>query len=109
MARKDFDAYFRQVANQYQQLSTVLQDLSQDVENGMCEPERLEQLKATILPVKNSYETLNYIRYLIDKPTRKSKHAGYNRQNKKVLAMCKDKTAEAVIANNDAIIQGLRK
>ncbi len=108
MARKHFDSYFAQISNQYFQLNDALQELSKEVNEGMMEPERLEQLKATILPVKNSYETLNYIRYLLDKPTRKSKQARYDRQSKKVLSRCGNKSADRVIVENDVIIRGLR-
>lgn len=109
MSRKDFDLYFRKVASQYQQLNEVLQDLSAEVNNNMCDPQRLEQLRATILPVKNSYDTLNYIRYLLDKPTRKSKHRAYDRQNKDLLSASKGKTSRDVIENNDSIIRNLQK
>ncbi len=108
MSRKDFDLYFQQISKQYHDLNVALQDMSEEVNNGMLEPERLEGIKATILPVKNSYETLNYIRYLLDKPTRKSKHNRYNGQNKKVLNTCKDKTKELVLQENSRIINSLR-
>ena len=108
MSRKDFDTYFAQVSNQYFQLNDALTELSQEVNDGMVEPERLEQLKSTILPIKNSYETLNYIRYLLDKPTRRSKHSRYNRQLRKVLELSKDKTSEVVLTSNKKIIDSLR-
>ena len=108
MARRDFDAYFQQVSKQYQQLSQALEEMSQEVAEGMFEPERLDNLKATILPVKNSYETLNYIRYLLDMPARKEKQGKYNKQQKKLLTSVKSKTRESVIAENRRIIDSLK-
>lgn len=108
MARKDFDSYFMVVSKQYQELNKALEELSKEVEQGMFEPERLEQLKATILPVKNSYETLNYIRYLLDKPTRSSKHSKYDSQCKKQLKQCGSNTRDAIIQRNRAVLDSIR-
>ena len=109
MARRDFDAYFQQVSRQYQQLNQALEDMSKEVSEGMFEPERLDNLKATILPVKNSYETLNYIRYLLDTPARKEKQGRYNKQQKKLLSEVSSKTRESVIAENKRIIDNLKR
>lgn len=106
MARKHFDEYFQTVSKQYRQLQVALEDMSKDVTEGMMEPERLENLKATILPVKNSYETLNYIRYLLDMPARKEKQSRYAKQNSKRVTA--DKTMEAVFSSNQGIIDGLK-
>ena len=108
MARKDFDEYFAKISNQYQQLQLALQDMSEEVNNGVFAPERLEQLKLTILPVKNSYETLSYIKYLLDKPTRKSKFSRYNSQSRKILTSAGDNTAEKTLSKNEAVIKKIR-
>lgn len=109
MARKDFDEYLTKVSKQYVELNSMLQELSEEVNNGMYEPERLDQLKATIAPVKQSFDTLNYIRYLLDKPTRKSKHAKYNRQCARVLASTQAVNQEAVLAKNASILESIKK
>ena len=108
MARKDFDAYFQTIAKQYQDLNDALKELSEEVDKGMFEPERLDQLRATILPIKNSYETLNYIRYLLDKPTNSSKHARYNGMTKKLQSKCGNNTRDKIIARNRAILDSLK-
>ena len=107
MARKDFDEYLSMITKQYIELNEVLTDLSSELEQGMIEPERLEQLKATIAPVKNSFDTLTYIKYLLDKPTRKTKHQQYNKLNKKVIANTQHVNKDAVIQNNTKIINNL--
>ena len=72
MARRDFDAYYNKIASQLFELDRVFKDLSQEADAGMVEPERLEQVKKTIEPIKNSYQTLSYIKYLLDKIGRAS-------------------------------------
>ncbi len=109
MARKDFDEYFYKISKQFNELNNALQELSEEVNSGMYEPERLEQLKATIAPVKSSFDTLNYIRYLLDKPTRKSKHARYNGQNKKVIERTKYLSMEEVVKNNQTVINSIKR
>lgn len=109
MARKDFDEYFYKISRQYNELNAALQELSEEVNNGMYEPERLEQLKATIAPVKSSFDTLNYIRYLLDKPTRKSKHTRYNGQNRKVIERTAYVSMQRVLDNNQTVIDSIKK
>ena len=107
MARKDFDNYYTQICNQYFELQQVLEDLSKEVSQGMIEPERIEQLKQTIVPVENNYRTLGYIKYLLDKPTRKQKEARYKNMNKKLLKQCEGRTQEDLVKENNDIIKGL--
>lgn len=108
MARKHFDDYYNKVYKQYVELQAVLADMSAEVDAGMLPPERVEQIKQTILPVKNSFESLSYIKYLLDKPTRKSKHTQYDRRSHKVLKQCGNHLGDDVIANNGAVISALK-
>lgn len=104
MARKDFDEYFTKVSKQYMQLQETLQDISEEVSNGMFDGSRLEQVKQTIKPVKDCYEMLNYIRYLLDMPARKSKRPKYASQNKKLLSQANGYSAERTLqSNKDAL------
>ena len=108
MAKKHFDSYYTQLYRQYEALKTNLAEMSQEVNEGMMPPERLEQLKATIQPVKNSFEMLSYVKYLLDKPTRRSKHIKYDRQSKKQLNRSGSNTANDVLKRNQAILNSLR-
>ena len=107
MARKDFDNYYNQICNQYFELQQVLEDLSKEVSEGMIEPERIEQLKQTIVPVENNYRTLGYIKYLLDKPTRKQKEVRYKNMNKKLLKQSEGRTQEDLVKENNDIIKSL--
>ena len=107
MARRDFDNYYNQICNQYFELQQVLEDLSKEVSEGMIEPERIEQLKQTIVPVENNYRTLGYIKYLLDKPIRKQKEARYKNMSKKLLKQCEGRTREDLVKENNDIIKGL--
>lgn len=108
MARKHFDDYYNKIYKQYTELQKALAEMSAEVDQGMMSPERLEQLKRTINPVKSSFESLSYIRYLLDKPTRKSKHSQYERRSKKLIQQCGEHSADKVIANNASLISELK-
>ena len=107
MARRDFDNYYNQICTQYFELQQVLEDLSKEVSEGMIEPERIEQLKQTIVPVENNYRTLSYIKYLLDKPTRKQKEVRYKNMNKKLLKQSEGRTQEDLVKENNDIIKSL--
>lgn len=109
MARRDFDDYYNKISSQLFELDKVFKDLSAEADAGMVEPERIEQLKVTIEPIRTSYQTLSYIKYLLDKPANKRKHARYKGQNKKLLSASKGFQSADYIAKNEEILRGLKK
>lgn len=109
MARKDFDKYYNQVCGQFFALNEVFDELSREVAQGMVEPERQKQLELTIAPIRNSYQTLSYIKYLLDKPTRKEKEPRYKRMNKKLLEISKGKHSSDILSENEKILKDLKK
>ena len=100
MARKHFDDYYNAICKQYIQLNDVMKELSQEVDSGMRTPESLDQLKATIAPVQDSYRTLSYIKYLLDKPTKVSKEKAYNKRASKMLSASIGRQAKDIIEEN---------
>lgn len=108
MSRKHFDDYYNKICSQFFSLNEVFDDLSKEVAEGMVEPERLEQLKVTIQPIKDSYQTLSYIKYLLDKPQRSHKQPRYKNVNKKLLEISEGHQAEDVLKNNKQILDSLK-
>ena len=109
MARRDFDAYYNKIASQLFELDKVFKDLSAEADAGMVEPERLEQVKITIEPIKTSYQTLSYIKYLLDMPANKSKRSRFASQNRKLLNVSKGHQSKDIIDRNDNILKELKK
>ena len=107
MAKKHFDEYYNKVSSQLQALNKAFNELSQEVAEGMVEPERMEQMKLTIKPVQESWQTLCYIKYLLDKPERKSKYNAYDKRVNKLLSASKGRQASDVISKNQAILKEL--
>lgn len=104
MAKRDFDEYYNKVANQFFSLNEAFDELAKEVAEGMVEPERQEQLSRTIEPIKNSYQMLSYVKYLLDRPTKKSKQAKYKVRNKKLLVASEGKQSEDILATNRRIL-----
>lgn len=107
--KKDFDEYYNQICKQYNELQMVLKDLSKEVDEGIIEPERIDQLKVTISPIENSYKILSYIKYLLDKPckSKKNKIEKYKHRNKKLLEISKGKTQQEIQEENEKILKNL--
>lgn len=108
MSKKDFDAYYNDIFRQYKELNIALEDMSKEVADGMVTPERVEGLKQTIAPIATSFKTLTYIKYLLDKPTRKSKHKRYNQCSKTKLEISKGYQKQDIMERNQEILDNLK-
>ena len=109
MAKKHFDEYFNKIYLQYLQLQRVLEDMTKEVEQNIVSPECIEELKKTIQPVKTAYETLLYVKYLLNMPQRKSKIKKYKKQEySKMKAKAGDNYGPNVIKNNESTINNIR-
>jgi hypothetical protein len=106
MSKKDVINYYEEVCDQYHQFLEELKDFEKECSEGLVGPERLEAVKTLIAPLKNNWQTLNYIIFLLNKPVKKKKHKVYINQNKKLLDQCK--TKEQVLAENDQCIENMR-
>lgn len=105
MAKRDFDVYYNKIFKQYNDLQITLEDMSKQAAEGMIEPERLEALKATVAPVVTSFQTLSYIKYLLDKPKRKTK---IKRYDDRLLKRSGKFTGDNILNNNKDIINNLK-
>ena len=108
MARKDFDEYYANIYKQYNDLQKTLADMSKEVEDNIVEPERVDNLKKLIEPIKTSYQILTTVKYLLDRPKRKNKVKAYENRSNKFINIAEDNTKEGIINRNKNIIQTLK-
>ena len=59
MAVKDVREYYNQVESQYNEMVKEIKDFEKEAEQGLIEPERLDQIKESIKPLMNNYQTLS--------------------------------------------------
>lgn len=108
MAVKHIKEYYEQVCDQYVQMNEELRDFQKEVENGLVEPERLDNLKKMIEPLKNNYMTLSWIMYLLNQPNRDSKERAYQKRNKKLIeSLDKNFNKESIMKQNDEVIKSI--
>jgi hypothetical protein len=89
-------------------MNEELRDFQKEVENGLVEPERLDNLKKMIEPLKNNYMTLSWIMYLLNQPNRDSKERAYQKRNKKFLdSLDKNFNKESIMKQNDEVIKSI--
>ena len=110
MAVKHIVKYYNQICEQYTDMLNEIRDFEEEARRGMIEPERLDQIKEDIKPMKDNYERWAYMMYLLNLPAKKSKQKKYVRQNNKLLASISDKNKiDAVLAENKESIDKVNK
>ena len=82
MSVKHVKEYYDNVCNQYHEFIEELKDFEQLCNEGMVAPEIIEQAKQAIEPLKDNWQKLGYIIYLLNKPNKKSKQDRYDKATK---------------------------
>ena len=88
MSVKHIKEYYNKVCEQYHDFLEELRDFETLCNEGLVAPEMIEQAKRTIEPLKDNWEKLNYIIFLLNKPNNKSKQDRYSKAN--YPKQCKD-------------------
>ena len=85
MAKKHFDEYFRKTQKTYYEMVDDIKELEQQCLTEMVASEKIETMKKTVEPLKNTYNLLAYVKYLMDMPINRKKQKRYVSQNKHIL------------------------
>lgn len=110
MSVKHLKEYYEQVCDQYIEMKNEIKDLEEEVNKGLAKPEMMDNLKATIQPIMNNYQTLSCVMYLLNQPNKKSKLKAYERRNHKfVQEMEKKFGKKAVLDTNAQVIDKIKK
>ena len=108
MAVKHIKEYYEQVCEQYIQMNDELRDFQKEVENGLVEPERIENLEKLIEPLKNNYMTLSWIMFLLNKPQKESKERPYQRRTRKFTeSLDKKFNKDSILKQNEEVIKSI--
>jgi len=84
MSIKDVKKYYAQVEQQYFEMNQTAKELNEECAKGNIPQSMVDQAQAMTLPLKQNYERLSYILYLLNKPSRPAKNVWYNKQNRSV-------------------------
>lgn len=86
MSVKHVKNYFDQICDLYHELFENLKELQQEAEQGLISPEKFEQYKKTIEPIKTNYERWSYMMFLLNLPNKKEKQKVYKKSRKEEIA-----------------------
>lgn len=105
MSKKHVEEYYNTIANQYSEMLHALREMEEDCSNNLVSPDRLDQIKEMIKPIKDNYMRISYIMFLLNQPNRKKKQKEYEKRNKKLLKEIpnKDKLSNIKEENNKII------
>ncbi len=110
MAMKHFLAYYNEVCKQYRDLKGELKDYEDYAKTHVLSPETMENLERMIAPLKQNYERLSYVMFLLNQPNRKSKQPAYERRMAKAIkSLSKGNSLEAVVAENEDVLHELKE
>lgn len=103
MAKRHVIDYFNKVADQYHSMLLEIRDFEEECNKGLIEPERLDEVKKIIEPLKNNYMTWSYMMFLLNLPNRERKVKDYKRRNARLINNYKDTSLE----DNNAVLTKL--
>ena len=84
MAKKDFDKYYAQHYQSYLSAINALTEWGAEAQNNMVSEEQIQQAKEVLSPIIEAQRFLDYVKFLLDKPSRSKKAKKYEKQNKKL-------------------------
>ena len=108
MSKRHVDEYFNTIADQYHEMLQALHEIEEECSKGLMDPDRLEQIKTLIEPLKENYMRISYIMFLLNKPNREKKVKKYEEQNKRLLSKIpKEDRLENIKAENQKTIDNI--
>jgi len=111
MAKKDFDEYYEQVANEYAEMLDSLREMEQLAEDKVVNPDKVEEIRKAVEPLKNNYMTLSWVMFLLNQPVKKKKVERYRNQQKNKIRKIdpnKERSPISVHKENLKIINDLK-
>lgn len=108
MSKKDFDEYYNKICNDYSEMFETLRDMEEASMSGLVSPEQLDEIKKLIIPLKDNYMTVSWIKFLLNKPTRQKKVNRYESSNKKFIStLAITKNPKSILDKNRDILDKL--
>lgn len=82
MSVKHVKKYYHQVEKMYFELLADLKEMEKDFKAGDCTEEELQKLLTPVENIKQNYERLAYVMYLLYQPNKDRKKSKYDKANK---------------------------
>ena len=110
MAVKDVREYYERMTSDYMEMKRVLEEMENlSEENASSALKNIDNIREQVRLLESNYKRLSYIIFLLNKPTKKSKHKRYIRSESKKLNAIPDKDKmNGVINENSNVISNLK-
>lgn len=109
MSMKHLKAYYTEICQQYKEMREELREYSEYAESHVVSPEAISNLETMIAPLKENYERISGIMYLLNKPNKKEKLKNYEKRMSKFMStLDKSNLPESVLNENDSVIKEVR-
>ena len=111
MSKKHFDEYFNSVVANYKEMLDTIHELEEECNKGLVDPDKLENMKELVKPLKENYLTLSWVMYLLNQPNKAKKKRTYERvalpQMDKIDPE-KERHPDAIIKENKETIENIK-
>lgn len=109
MARKHIINYYVTVENQYLKMKKMCDSFEKQVKEGKGSLETLESVRETTGRLKENYDRISYIMYLLNMPNNPKKTARYKNQNKNVDTYLQDSNLDVIVNENEDVLKRLKE
>lgn len=111
MAVRDVREYYWQTQCQYLEMKQTLDEAKEAIAAGQITEDQLTNALDIMSDIEDNYNRLSYVMYLLEKPNKKKKKAGYDRANRKLLAEMQSRhaTEDDALADGKSALDKLRE
>ena len=113
MARRHLIQYFVELESNYSQMLEDVNELEKSYKNGNMDYERYAQLRDTLTPdveaMRDEYERLSYVMFLLNIPNRVKKEDKYKKENQTYFAYLDKFSKENVIDESKDVLKNFKE
>lgn len=108
MAKRHVIEYYCTIENQYLKQKKMCECFEKQVKEGKGSLETLEQVKEQTTKLKENYDRISWIVYLLNLPNREKKVAKHRKQNQHIENYLSNSNLDAVKKENDDMLKQLK-
>ena len=113
MAKRHLEQYYVEVESNYSQMLEDVNDLEKSYKDGSMDYERYSQLRDTLTPeiesLKEEYERLSYVIFLLNIPNRVKKEEKYKKENQTYCAYLDRYSKESIIDKTRDVLKNFKE
>lgn len=113
MAKRHLIQYYIELESNYSQMLEDINDLEKSYKNGNMNYDRYSQLRDALTPdveaLKEEYERLSYIMFLLNIPNRVKKEDKYKKENQTYFAYLDKYSKEKLVDNSKDVLKNFKE